>query len=97
MFLKQVLEMKNPNRAESIRVVGNDQCLNTSSSASPQCSELSDSFVSGPSANFEGIEKSAMLRHAAPILGEHTRSVLQAELGYTDVQLDRLLADKIIQ
>ncbi|CAF4286670.1 unnamed protein product [Rotaria sp. Silwood2] len=72
IFLKQVLEMKNPNRTKSIRVVG-------------------------PSVNFENIEKSSMLRHPAPVLGEHSRVVLQTELGYTNEQIDKLLQDKIIQ
>ncbi|CAF3406248.1 unnamed protein product [Rotaria socialis] len=71
-FLKQVLEMKNPNRNKPVRIVG-------------------------PSANFENIEKSAMLRRAAPLLGEHTRSILQTELGYTDENIDKLIQDKIIQ
>ncbi|CAF1119928.1 unnamed protein product [Adineta steineri] len=71
-FQKQVLEMKNPNRTKSIRVVG-------------------------PSVNFENIEKSSMLRHAAPLLGEHTRSILQTELHYTNEQLDKLIHEKIIQ
>ncbi|CAF0900686.1 unnamed protein product [Rotaria sp. Silwood1] len=71
-FLKQVLEMKNPNRNKSIRVVG-------------------------PSVNFENIEKSSMLRRAPPLLGEHTRVILQTELGYTNEQIDKLLQDKIIQ
>ncbi|CAF4327522.1 unnamed protein product, partial [Adineta steineri] len=43
-----------------------------------------------PSANFENIEKSSILRHAAPLLGEHTRSILQTELNYTNVQLYKL-------
>jgi len=72
IHLKQVLEMKNPNRKKSVRIVG-------------------------PSLNFENIEKSSMLRHAAPILGEHTRSILQTELNYTPEQIDKLLQDKIIQ
>ncbi len=38
-----------------------------------------------------------MLRHAAPVLGEHTRLILQTELGYTNEQFDKLLRDKIIQ
>ncbi|CAF0898087.1 unnamed protein product [Adineta steineri] len=71
-FQKQVLEIKNPNRTKSIRVVG-------------------------PSVNFENIEKSSMLRHAAPLLGEHTRSILQTELHYTNEQLDKLIHEKIIQ
>ncbi|UJR28636.1 hypothetical protein I4U23_009868 [Adineta vaga] len=72
LYSKQVLEMKNPNRTKSIRLVG-------------------------PSVNFENIEKSSMLRHAPPVLGEHTRSILQTELDYTNEQLDKLLQDKIIQ
>ncbi|CAF0903776.1 unnamed protein product [Adineta steineri] len=71
-FQKQVLEIKNPNRTKSVRVVG-------------------------PSVNFENIEKSSMLRHAAPLLGEHTRSILQTELHYTNEQLDKLIHEKIIQ
>ncbi|CAF4270574.1 unnamed protein product, partial [Adineta steineri] len=50
-----------------------------------------------PSVNFENIEKSSMLRHAAPLLGEHTRSILQTELHYTNEQLDKLIHEKIIQ
>lgn len=53
--------------------------------------------VVGPSVNFENIAKSSMLRHAAPLLGEHTRTVLHTELGYSDEQLERLLEEKIIQ
>ncbi|CAF2203210.1 unnamed protein product [Rotaria magnacalcarata] len=71
-FLKQVLEMKNPNRTKPVRIVG-------------------------PSVNFENIEKSTMLRRAAPLLGEHTRSILQTELGYTNENIDKLIQDKIIQ
>jgi crotonobetainyl-CoA:carnitine CoA-transferase CaiB-like acyl-CoA transferase len=51
----------------------------------------------GPSVNFENIEKSSMLRHSAPILGEHTRSILQTELHYTPEEINKLLQDKIIQ
>ncbi|CAF0733720.1 unnamed protein product [Rotaria sordida] len=53
--------------------------------------------IVGPSVNFENIEKSSMLRHAAPLLGEHTRFILQTELKYTNEQIDKLLQDKIIQ
>ena len=38
-----------------------------------------------------------MLRSAAPLLGEHTRSILQAELGYTNEHIDQLVQQKIIQ
>lgn len=38
-----------------------------------------------------------MLRHAAPLLGEHTRSVLQTELGYTNEKIDELVKNKIIE
>ncbi|CAF1065081.1 unnamed protein product [Adineta ricciae] len=51
----------------------------------------------GPSVNFENIEKSSMLRYSPPLLGEHTRSILQTELNYTDEQLKKLLQEKIIQ
>lgn len=53
--------------------------------------------ILGPSVNFENIEKSSMLRHAAPVLGEHTRSILQHELGYTNEQIDKLVQTKVIQ
>jgi crotonobetainyl-CoA:carnitine CoA-transferase CaiB-like acyl-CoA transferase len=54
-------------------------------------------FLQGPSVNFENIEKSSMLRHAPPLLGEHTRSILQNELDYTPDQIAKLFQDKIIQ
>jgi crotonobetainyl-CoA:carnitine CoA-transferase CaiB-like acyl-CoA transferase len=38
-----------------------------------------------------------MLRYSAPLLGEHTRSILQTELNYTTEQIDKLIQDKIIQ
>ncbi|CAF0896781.1 unnamed protein product [Adineta steineri] len=53
--------------------------------------------MKGPSVNFENIEKSSILRHAAPLLGEHTRSILQSELNYTNKQLHKLIHEKIIQ
>ena len=81
--------MKNPHRTKSIRVVGNDLYFFYSPSMI--------SFHLGPSVNFENIEKSSMVRRAPPILGEHTRSILQTELNYTSKQIAQLLQDKIIQ
>ncbi len=38
----------------------------------------------------------AQIRSAPPLLGEHTKSVLQALLGYTDSQIEQLHADGAI-
>lgn len=37
-----------------------------------------------------------MLRHSAPLLGEHTRSILETELNYTSSQIEKLFQEKII-
>ena len=38
-----------------------------------------------------------MLRFAAPLLGEHTRTILRTELAYSDDKIDELMKTKIIQ
>ncbi|CAF0815373.1 unnamed protein product [Adineta steineri] len=53
--------------------------------------------MKGPSVSFESIEKISMLRHAAPLLGEHTQSILQSELNYTNEQLHKFIHEKIMQ
>ena len=53
-------------------------------------------FFLGPSVNFENINKSSMLRQSAPLLGEHTRSILETELNYTSSQIEKLFQEKII-
>lgn len=86
-FLGQVLEMKNPNRSETVRVVGKVWL---------KLVQLYFVF-SGPSVNFENIDKSTMLRYPAPILGEHTRTILKDELNYTEEQIVELMQKKIVQ
>jgi len=82
---------------ETLRIIEKDDLIHKEASQLISVRFFEKIFLLGPSINFENIEKSTMLRHAAPLLGEHTRLILQTELGYTNEQFDKLLRDKTIQ
>ncbi|CAF1671619.1 unnamed protein product, partial [Didymodactylos carnosus] len=54
-------------------------------------------YVVGPAVNFDDIKKIETFRYPPPLLGEHTKTVLQEELNYTDEKIKYLSEQNIIE